>query len=187
MTNPYASPSFNQNESPESNRQWDTVPSGLVSQVRVVAILNAVQGGLELMMGLFLIGMAAVIPMMMMSEDFRPPNAGKQGADPESMFWFMLALYIGMGAGGLLAGILRLVATFKNFRYRSRTLGIVSLTVGMLSVSTCYCMPTGLAILIYGLIVFLNPSVRMAFEMAEQGEPVDKILYEFSSYRPPTA
>jgi hypothetical protein len=39
----------------------------------------------------------------------------------------------------------------------------------MLTVLTCYCVPTAVAIGIYGLIVYLNQEVSEAFRMGEAG------------------
>ncbi len=185
MSNPYQSPQYEPQQPALGGYSGKVVPSGLVHQVRVVAILNGVQGGLEILMGLMFVGVACFVPAMMaMDKDFanrQPPG----GPDPETMFWIMLGIYGGMGSGGLIAGVTRLIATFKNWHYRSRVFGIVSLAVGMLSVTTCYCIPTAIGMLIYGLIVYLNPSVAQAFEMVEHGEPVEKVLYEFTAYRPP--
>ena len=95
----------------------------------------------------------------------------------------MPVIYIAMGSPVLLGGILRIYAGYQNYQYRSRTLGIVSLVLGMTSVLSCYCAPTAIAVLVYGLIIYLNPAVMAAFEMGRQGKSGDEILTAFTSYR----
>lgn len=188
MSNPYQSPQYEPQQPAPSPGGYSgkVVPSQLVHQVRVVAVLNGVQGGLEIAMGLIYVVMAVVMCVVIsMDEGFPNRNPPPGGPDPETLGWIILAFYGGMGAGGVIAGIVRLCVTFKNYNYRSRTFGIVSLGVGMLSMTTCYCIPTAIGMLIYGLIVYLNPSVMQAFEMVEEGESVEKVLYEFNAYRPP--
>jgi hypothetical protein len=54
----------------------------------------------------------------------------------------------------------------------------------MISMITCYCTPTSIAILVYGLIVYLNPAVAAAFEMGKKGMTGDQILASFAGYPP---
>jgi hypothetical protein len=57
------------------------------------------------------------------------------------------------------------------------------MVIGMGSVLSCYCAPTGIALLVYGLIVYLNPAVKLAFEMGAQGIPASQILATFVPFR----
>ena len=75
-----------------------------------------------------------------------------------------------IGVGGL-----NIAAGIKNLKYRSRTLGIAALCLGIVPVFTCYCAPTAIGILIYGLIIYLNRDVSRAFEMGEQGISPEQI------------
>lgn len=75
-------------------------------------------------------------------------------------------------------------AGIQNFRYRRRVLGIVSQVCGLASMFGCYCGPTSIMLLIYGLIVYLNPAVQAAFEMGDKGTPTDAILASFLPYPP---
>lgn len=186
MSNPYASPSFDP-------KQFQDYPShipppngyGWVQQVRVVAILNCVQGGLELLLGLFLSGMGIFVALMMQAER-NNPNFRGNNAPPAGMEWILGGGYIAFGLIIMAAAILRFYAGFQNFRYRGRILGIVSFVCGLVSMLACYCAPTGIAMLIYGLIVYLNPAVQAAFVMGEQGMKTDDILNSFLPYPPPS-
>jgi hypothetical protein len=187
MSNPYASPSFDP-------KQFQDYPShfpppqntgfGWVQQVRVVAILNCVQGGLECLMGIFMGGMGVFLSYMLQAER-NNPNFRNNNQPPPGMEWVFGGVYLAIGVVLLLAGILRLYAGIRNFGYRGRILGIVSMVCGMISVFSCYCAPTGIAMIIYGLIVFLNPAVQAAFVLGEQGTPSDAILNSFLPYPPP--
>ena len=167
--NPYATPAvppgagFGGPGTPVVNR-------GMVGHVPVIAILMMVQGGLELAAGLLFVAMGFIIPNAMKGEMHGP------GAPPE---WFFLALYGGMGLGGLFGGFLHIMAGIRNFKYRGRTLGLVALIGGMLSCSTCYCAPTTIALGVYGLVAYLNPPVVHAFTMGDAGESKPGILAAF--------
>jgi len=182
MNNPYQSPAF---DSKQFQDQPAFVPPGAqdsswVGQVRIFAILNAVQGVLEIPMGMFTTGMALLFPALIQMDKARNPNAGPQ---PEEFMWFVSAIYLAIGIPVLASGILRVVAAIRNYSFKGRTLGIVSICAGLGSMLSCYCAPTAIGLLVYGLILFLNPAVKMAFEMARQGQTADRILAAFSPYQ----
>ena len=79
-------------------------------------------------------------------------------------------MYGVMAAAALVAGLLHIAAGVQNCRFRGRVLGIVVLASGFLVTPlTCYCAPTGVALGVYGLIVYLNGAVSEAFYMGESG------------------
>jgi hypothetical protein len=185
MSNPYQSPNYQPQhfQDPAFQPPAGANEYGWVSQTRIVAILNMVQGGLELPVGLMYVGLAFFFPAIVKLDQANNPNFRNE-APPEEMIWFLFAVYMTIGVCVILSGVLRLWAGFSNYRFRGRMLGIVSLVLGMVSVFSCYCAPTGLAILIYGLIVLLNTAVKMAFDMGDQGMSTDQILAAFMPYRP---
>ncbi|MGH9847157.1 MAG: hypothetical protein ACREEM_51330 [Blastocatellia bacterium] len=141
---------------------------GPVKQVPTVAILMIVQGSLECLLGLPIL---VVGPFAMLGQlDRRAANP-----PPE----FMGVIFVGLGLLLLAAAGLHIYAGVKNYKYRNRTLGIVALSVGALSIFTCYCAPTAIGLLIYGLVVYLNEDVRRAFEIGEKGATPDAILRAF--------
>ena len=189
MSNPYESPSYGYDPTSggEFQRPKGIIPSGLVQQARIVAILNMVQGGLELLFALMLFGIAVM--MLTMSENPELRRAMEQGQDPAAREFmpYLWIVYGGLGVVLLGTSIFRIVAGLSNWRFRGRGMGIASLIVGLLSSVACYCLPTGIAIFVYGLVVYLNPSVVQAFQMGAEGVPGDRILFEFSPYRDNTS
>jgi hypothetical protein len=183
MSNPYLSPSFDPKQF-QDHAGYMPPPQytgfGWVQQIRVVAILNCVQGGLECTAGAGLAGIGIFVGIMIGMDRGGPGGNGP----PPGVEWFAGGLYGGLGAVALIAGILRIYAGYQNFRYRKRVLGIVSLICGLGSMIVCYCAPTGIAMLIYGLIVYLNPAVQAAFAMGDKNVPPDMILNSFLPYPP---
>ncbi|MCA9268199.1 MAG: hypothetical protein KDA41_07000 [Planctomycetales bacterium] len=182
MSNPYQTPQFDDRSQFAADGGPAPRPSGKVQQVRVFAALNGVQGGLEVAMGLMLLAFAALFPLLLEND----PNMQRLNNDGRSFQLFMTVLYGGLGIAGTVCGALRLMACFKNWNFRGRGLGMISIFAGMGSCITCYCAPTAIAVLVYGLILYLDPYVKDAFAHGEQGVPADKILYDYSAYRPTT-
>jgi hypothetical protein len=148
----------------------------VVNQVTVVAILMIVQGFLEVGMGLVYIVMAFVMPVFFQQVQMQQQGqGGAQPGLPPGFAQIMTGVYGGMGAAGFFAGVLRVVAGFRNIGYRGRVFGIVSMFFGLLSLGTCYCSLTSVGLLVYGLIVYFNGDVIRAFELGERGVPSDEI------------
>ena len=152
---------------------------GMTRHVPVVAILMMVQGGLELLAGLGLAGMGVFTMVMVRMEQFQEHGAGPPDMPPEALGWMMLAVYGGMGLVALVAGGLHLFAGLRNYRFRSRTLGFVALAGGLVTMFTCYCAPSAIALGVYGLITYMNPEVAQAFAMGEAGKTREEILALF--------
>jgi len=57
----------------------------------------------------------------------------------------------------------------ENPYYRSYVWGLVGLITGGLGLITCYCAPTSLGVLIFGLIVYLNPTAKYIFSLGKNG------------------
>ena len=70
-------------------------------------------------------------------------------------------------AVALIGGALKLGAGRRNRALKDRGLGIAALLSGLVSLGTCYCFPSALVLLIWGLRVYSDPEVRRAF-----GEPI---------------
>lgn len=183
-SNPYQPPPFDPKQFQDQPVQGGYGAGGFswINQVRIFAILNAVQGFLEIPMGLLLGGVGAMFPTIirMSAEEGR---ARGQDAPPEEFMWVMAAFYFAIGALVLASGVLRLVAAYKNYGFRGRTLAMVSMIMGVCTMLTCYCAPTAIGLLIYGLILFLNPAVRAAFDMVAKGQTVDQVFAQFNPYQ----
>ena len=154
---------------------------GLVHHVAALGILTIVQGALVTLMGLFLIGMAAVVPAMIKAQGGFPNQPGMpQRPMPAEMEWVLLAVYGGAGVIAVALGVLNIVGGIGVMRFRGRILGIVALSSGLLSIFGCYCFPTALGLFIYGLIVLLNGPVKRAFEMGTEGVSSTEIQAHFA-------
>jgi hypothetical protein len=101
------------------------------------------------------------------------------GMTNQPAIWIMPVVYGGMAAVALVSSVLHVTAGLRNYCFRGRTLGIVALACGMLTVLTCYCFPTAAALGVYGLIVYLNPEVSEAFRMGEAGRDSAEIVAAF--------
>ncbi|NQU22002.1 MAG: hypothetical protein HQ567_12020 [Candidatus Nealsonbacteria bacterium] len=182
-------PTDNPYQSPESSRgpqagplpgmAYQRRPRGLVGHVRVVAILMIVQGVLETLMGVGLIVAAVVVPQIIAQQQRGEPQWPPQGLPPEEVLWMVRLMYGGMGLAGLIAGVLHIVAGVRNYRFRGRTFGIVASVAGLLAIATCYCLPTAVAVAVYGLVVLLNTEVSEAFALREAGYPSSDVLAHF--------
>src|SRR5262245_46506253 len=168
MSNPYQTPAFD-------SKQFQDHPgfgpgglgAGWVRQVRTFAILNAVQGILEILLGLMMSVAGAIFPILGRMEEVKK---AEDGPPPEQSLWIMGIVYLAIGLVVLACGILRIVAGVQNYRFKGRMLGLISIIVGVVPVFTCYCAPTAIGLLVFGLIIHLDAAVTAAFEMANQGK-----------------
>ena len=182
MDNPYASPPPLEprfgDVAPQADANYR--PRGMVGHVRVLGILMIVQGALDIAMGVMLIVMAIIMPMMMQNDPaFQRPGVD---APPQAFFIGMMIGYGGIGLTITAVALLNIYAGWQTFNFRQRNLGMIGIALGPLAILTCYCFPTSLALLIYGLIVFLNPSVVEAFRLGKEGRSADEIDAMFNPY-----
>ncbi len=148
--NPYLSPQTSGGRDPGTGVR-------MIRHVRIVAVLTMCHGAMLCLMGAML---------LMFTYFFASMPAGGVPAQTGMM---MLAYYLVIGLGVAGVGVGSIYAGYCNFSFRGRILGIVMLSLGMVSVMTCYCAPTSIALAIYGLIVYLNQNVSKAFALGEQG------------------
>jgi hypothetical protein len=161
----------------------------MARQIHIVAILLMVQGALECMMGILLGIAGLVFPSMftwmneMGKQQPPPPGGGPAPEFPQEMAWLMFAIYLGLGVVTLLVGVLRILAGVQNVRYQGRTFGIVALFLGVVPFFTCYCAPTSLGLMIYGLIVYFSHDSAHAFEWRKQGKTPEEIWHRLTRPR----
>jgi hypothetical protein len=190
MSNPYQTPAFDP-------RQFQDQPAGpagayganWVGHVRIFSILNAVQGLLEVLMGFGLAGLGVLMPFFSRMKEFREAQANDE-MPPEQFFWVFGGIYLAIGLVALASGILRIVAGIQNYRLKGRLLGLISIIVGVAPVFTCYCAPSAIGMLVYGLIIHLDPAVVAAFRMVAEGKPASQVFAAFDPnqaayYSPP--
>ena len=140
----------------EQPAEREQLGRGLIGHVRIVAMLMIVQGALELGFGAIMLACGAMFLMV------RAPEL----ADMRGIAIICLVLSV----PGIIGGVLHLWAGPANWQFRRRKLGIVALGVGLIAMFTFYCALTGIPLAVYGLIVYLNDSVTVAFEMGEHGK-----------------
>jgi hypothetical protein len=156
----------------------------MVSHIPVVAVLMIVQGVLECLAGVLYAYVAFVVRQEAGwdAPAGRMPRGGMPagGMPGGGIFPLTLVLIVALLVVALSIGILRIIAGITNLKYRGRRLGLAALTVGTLSLFTGYCAPTTIALLVYGLIVYMNEDVRRAFAMGEQGFSSGQIRAKFN-------
>jgi hypothetical protein len=184
MENPYASPSpspFSDIAPGMGNMPTPgQYPRGMVGHVRVLGILMIVHGVLQSLTGAMYAAMPAMFPMMAQFNMEEPPD--NMPFDPR---YFAMGIYIVMSLSGIIPGITGCIAGWKLTRFQGRTLGIASLAISCVSVITCYCSITAIALLVYGLIVLMDRPVKQAFELARQGYLPEQIDALFNPWAAP--
>ncbi len=140
-------------------------------QIKIVAILLMVEGSLETLMGILLCVMGPV--MMTFMKAAPPPSTPGATPPPPELFG---VIYVAMGVVTLAAGVLKVVAGVRNVSFKGRVLGFVALASCVMSMMSCYCLPTALALGIYGLIVYLDQRSAQAFQMGASGMSPEEIL-----------
>ncbi|MEM9589179.1 MAG: hypothetical protein AAGA03_17995 [Planctomycetota bacterium] len=156
---------------------------GLVNHVPILGVLMIVQGAMVLLMG----GAAGLYAVFMpqVFEQIREQAIARGGNAPPPP---NVGLWVGL-VGGLLCLALVAVALgtifggLQAFRFRRRSFSIVVLLAGLVTIVTCYCLPTQIGLTIYGLIVLLNPQVMHAFRLADQGHAPADVQRHFLSLR----
>lgn len=142
---------------------------GLIGHVPIIALLLIGQGVSEIIFGLFCFAFTALVYWGPEKE-----LAGMRGLG---------LLLAGISVPCLIIGALRIVAGVYNYHYRRRILGITALACGLFTLVTGYCAPTAIALAIYGLIVYVNEPVIMAFQMGDSRRPRAEIRSAYLTRR----
>ena len=169
MSNPYATPI-----KPGGPGPYVGPPgSGMLNQLKPLAICMIVQGGLEIALGLVFVAIGLFFPQMFQA---MAQNAGPGGPGPEDlqqvneMSGFMLIYYTVVGGAVILAGVMHIVGGTQLLRRRGRVLALVSLFTGLLVTPTCYCVPTAIGLCVWGCIVLFNGAVAHALDQQSAGQ-----------------
>lgn len=136
----------------------------MVAQIKVVAILMIVHGVmLSLCGGYFIFN--GIVAMGM-------PAPGGPGAPPPGfgpMMDLMGGVMLVIGLLALSSGVLHIAGGARGLVFRNRWLSLAALFSNVAVILTCYCIPTGLAMMVYGLIVLFQSDVAQAYEMVGRG------------------
>jgi hypothetical protein len=143
----------------------------MVGQVKIVGILMMVNGLTVALMG----GLYIAVGSFMMAAMPGPPAGG--GGPPPELF---LIIYGVLGAVTALVGIFNVVAGYRVMTMRNRVLGLVALFSNLIAMMTCYCAPTAIGMMVYGLIVLFQPDVARAFEMVARGATPEEAVRRFT-------
>ncbi len=185
MSNPYEAPTTSTPRRKEPGPLPPPQAPGLAGHIRIVAVLMIIQGFLELAIGGMLTIMAFVFPSVLAAAIAADPQVQKQGApNAEEAAWVVMIVYLVMGLGGVIPGLLHVAAGFRNAFYKARTLGLAALSFGLATLPLVVCLPTALILAIYGIVVYLNPASVKAFEMGEDGYSGEAIYVTFFAPRP---
>jgi hypothetical protein len=139
----------------------------MVGQVKIVGILMLVHGLTVILMG----GLLAAVGSWLMFA-MPAPAAGGGGPPPE----LIAAIYGVWGGVIIVCGLLNSVAGFRLMSFRGRVLGIVALFSNAVVLFSCYCALTGIAMMVYGLIVLFHSDVARAFELVAQGSSPEEVV-----------
>lgn len=143
---------------------------GLIPQLVPLGICMIVQGVLEGLLGVCMAVLAFVFPAI----------AARQGNQlPPNMQPMMQALYSIIGFALVLVSALHIFAGIKIMRYEGRVLAFAALGSGFLTLLGCYCLPTAVALFVWGMVVLLNNSVQTAFRLRAEGHTkhdIDRML-----------
>lgn len=166
---------MNQHDSADEHNPFQTpskveVPrAGRVRQVRPVAICLIIHGVLIAIVGSGLT--FAAVFLASSGAEFFSDDAGLSAMQGPMIWGYGI-----IGSGVLLLGLVSIYAGIRNWSFRDRTLGIIALSTGVITAMGVWCAPTAIGLAIWGLIVFLDPSVKRAFELAREGTKPKDLL-----------
>jgi hypothetical protein len=132
----------------------------MVKQVPLIGLLMLLEGVIECLMGPYLI-----------YDKFRETHF--EG-------WLNVVMDMPLGVAVFLVGVARILAGLKIRQYHSRSFGIVAMYLGLVSIFSCYLLPTSLGVSGFGLVVLLHPDVESAFNMGEEGKSPEEIQASFT-------
>lgn len=182
-TNPYLPPHEHAGRAVPAGIELGSFASrGMVGQLPIVGTLMVVQGALVSLMAVIIGIYAAFMPRAMLAaqQQAAGQGAGAPPITPDAAFWITVVGSL-FCAVTLAVGILTAIAGVRTIQMQNRTFSMAVLWAGLLTVVTCYCLPTQLALSTYGLIVLFNSPVRDAFWWVEQGHPASDVRQAYLS------
>jgi len=110
----------------------------------------------------------------LMSFGPRPPSQPAANTADTVMMTVVSGIYVVMGLLVLVSGMLNFVAGIRCLSYRGRANPLVALFSNLVPMLTCYCIPTSLGLMIYGLVVMFQSDVAYAFSEVARGVPPER-------------
>jgi|GEM_PF-5848295 len=137
--------------------------------IRLIAVLLVLNG-------LACLAMAAVLLVGPLLDSVEwlpsPEDAGQPSVSP----WPALILFGFLSMTMLSIGSLQIAAGLRTFWFRGYWLGIAGLCSCLLSILSCYCIVTSWPLMLYGLLIYLQPSSRRIFAFRSAGWTTDQLL-----------
>lgn len=131
-------------------------PGSKMGHVPVLGALTIAHGVMLVLYSLIWLMIAGMFPFMPQ----QPSSTGSPPPPPE----LMIGIFGCFGAFHFVPGMLQLVGGIQMMRFKSRALAYVALASSVVTIVGCYCLPTALALMIWGLIVLSDPEVRQRFD-----------------------
>ena len=156
--NPYSSPAYT--EPPIESSSEEELSHTVLIQQKMIALLLIIHGCLGLLAGVVYAVAAVLMPEMIAKN-------GGWGPDPEAAKTRIAITSATMSACALIPGILQIVAGFRNWWLKGYTLGMIAIGSSLAMIGSCYCAPSALALFAYGLVIYLLPTTRRAFALAQ--------------------
>jgi MFS family permease len=153
----------------------------MVPQVRIIGILMIVNGVLCILYGFVLMAMGPFMQSVFAMQGAQaPPQQQAQIQQMQQMMKIFVWVYAALGIANAAGGIVNIAAGIPAMRYRRRTFVIVGLLANVATFASCYCLPTSLGLMIWGLIVMFQKETAEAFRMGDAGRSVDEIKSRFA-------
>jgi hypothetical protein len=148
----------------------------MVNQVPVIGILMIVNGSLCALYGVLLIFMGPFLSTFINFQGAQmPPQAQPQLQQMQQVVTIASVIYVVLGSVVALSGVMNIAGGISALRYRSRGFVITALFFNIIPLFTCYCLPTSLGLMIWGLIVMFQGDVAHAFSLGASGYTADEI------------
>ena len=164
--NPYGSPTFA--EPTAVSVTGEKLSPAVLVQQKIVAVLLIIHGFLGISVGIIF-----AISAIFMSDTIA--RGGGWGPDPVEAKTRVTITSGVMAACGFIPGVLQMVAGFMSLWLKGYTTGLIAIGSSVAMVVACYCAPTALILFFYGLVIYLLPTTRRAFALAQQGLDFDTI------------
>jgi len=165
MDNPYQSPGDELFNSAEA--LLPGAVAGKAKQIRVIAVLMIIHGVAMLAAG---VGVAVMMVWVANDQKFQEQFTKSQEQNPnlpadfgEKALTWMKVGYVAYGSVLGVVGVFNVVSGWLNYNYRARIAGILAMVGNLASIVTCWCFPTSLLLLVYGLIIYLSADAERAF------------------------
>ena len=94
------------------------------------------------------------------------PEGGDDPASALLLPELLVGSMLGIGLVHVLPGLLQIIAGWQVRSYRGRVFGVLALATGLVTVISCYCAPTSIAMLLWGAVVLFSGDVAARFAVA---------------------